>query len=79
VSELRFGNLLLQGGKLGPNAVEHRLPIARLRLAELEEAEALAITKKLGYPVLVRPSFVLGGRSRKPGGRRTFSGCCLAR
>jgi carbamoyl-phosphate synthase large subunit len=27
------------------------------------EAEALAITKKLGYPVLVRPSFVLGGRA----------------
>jgi carbamoyl-phosphate synthase large subunit len=27
------------------------------------EAEALAAAKKLGYPVLVRPSFVLGGRA----------------
>jgi carbamoyl-phosphate synthase large subunit len=27
------------------------------------EAEALGIAKKLGYPVLVRPSFVLGGRA----------------
>jgi carbamoyl-phosphate synthase large subunit len=27
------------------------------------EAEALAASKKLGYPVLVRPSFVLGGRA----------------
>jgi len=27
------------------------------------EAEALAVAKRLGYPVLVRPSFVLGGRA----------------
>src|SRR5580698_6270912 len=27
------------------------------------EAEALAASKRLGYPVLVRPSFVLGGRA----------------
>ncbi len=27
------------------------------------EAEALAVAKELGYPVLVRPSFVLGGRA----------------
>jgi carbamoyl-phosphate synthase large subunit len=27
------------------------------------EAEALVISKRLGYPVLVRPSFVLGGRA----------------
>ncbi len=27
------------------------------------EAEALAVAKKLGYPILVRPSFVLGGRA----------------
>jgi carbamoyl-phosphate synthase large subunit len=27
------------------------------------EAEALAVTKTLGYPILVRPSFVLGGRA----------------
>ncbi len=27
------------------------------------EAEALAASKKVGYPVLVRPSFVLGGRA----------------
>src|SRR5947207_2854940 len=27
------------------------------------EAEALAVSKKLDYPVLVRPSFVLGGRA----------------
>jgi carbamoyl-phosphate synthase large subunit len=29
----------------------------------VNEAEALAASKKLGYPVLVRPSFVLGGRA----------------
>jgi carbamoyl-phosphate synthase large subunit len=28
-----------------------------------KEAEALAVAKKLDYPVLVRPSFVLGGRA----------------
>ncbi len=27
------------------------------------EAEALAVARRLGYPVLVRPSFVLGGRA----------------
>ena len=27
------------------------------------EAEALAVAKQIGYPVLVRPSFVLGGRA----------------
>jgi len=27
------------------------------------EAEALAVAQKLGYPILVRPSFVLGGRA----------------
>ncbi len=27
------------------------------------ESEALAVAKRLGYPVLVRPSFVLGGRA----------------
>ena len=27
------------------------------------ETEALAVSKRLGYPVLVRPSFVLGGRA----------------
>src|SRR5213080_4713506 len=27
------------------------------------EAEALAVAKNLGYPILVRPSFVLGGRA----------------
>jgi carbamoyl-phosphate synthase large subunit len=27
------------------------------------EAEALAVTRSLGYPILVRPSFVLGGRA----------------
>lgn len=29
----------------------------------VNEAEALAASKELGYPVLVRPSFVLGGRA----------------
>jgi len=28
-----------------------------------EEAEAVAVANKVGYPVLVRPSFVLGGRA----------------
>ena len=27
------------------------------------EAEAVAVAKRIGYPVLVRPSFVLGGRA----------------
>src|ERR1051325_10312992 len=30
---------------------------------DTNEAEALAVAKKLSYPVLVRPSFVLGGRA----------------
>ena len=29
----------------------------------VNEEEALEASKKLGYPVLVRPSFVLGGRA----------------
>ncbi|MBI3867482.1 MAG: carbamoyl-phosphate synthase large subunit [Verrucomicrobia bacterium] len=29
----------------------------------INEAEALEVAKRLGYPVLVRPSFVLGGRA----------------
>ncbi|MBI2946718.1 MAG: carbamoyl-phosphate synthase large subunit [Verrucomicrobia bacterium] len=29
----------------------------------VNEAEALAVARQLGYPVLVRPSFVLGGRA----------------
>jgi len=29
----------------------------------VNEAEALAVARRLGYPVLVRPSFVLGGRA----------------
>jgi carbamoyl-phosphate synthase large subunit len=29
----------------------------------IDEAEALAIARQLGYPILVRPSFVLGGRA----------------
>jgi len=29
----------------------------------INEAEALAVAKKLDYPILVRPSFVLGGRA----------------
>jgi carbamoyl-phosphate synthase large subunit len=28
-----------------------------------DESEALTVAKKLGYPILVRPSFVLGGRA----------------
>jgi len=28
-----------------------------------DESEALSVAKKLGYPILVRPSFVLGGRA----------------
>ena len=41
----------------------------RLRIPQPEnglatnEQEALAVSKRLGYPVLVRPSFVLGGRA----------------
>jgi carbamoyl-phosphate synthase large subunit len=31
--------------------------------AATTEAEAIAVAKRIGYPVLVRPSFVLGGRA----------------
>jgi carbamoyl-phosphate synthase large subunit len=31
--------------------------------AATDETEALAVAKRIGYPVLVRPSFVLGGRA----------------
>src|SRR5206468_7538768 len=29
----------------------------------INETEAMAVAQKLGYPILVRPSFVLGGRA----------------
>ncbi len=40
------------------------MAFARLRVApRLSAIEALAIAQRIGYPVLVRPSFVLGGRA----------------
>ncbi len=45
-------------------AMLHRLKIPQPPNGiAVNEAEALAASKKLGYPVLVRPSFVLGGRA----------------
>ena len=48
----RFGELLAGLGVKCP-----RYGVAR------SEAEALAITREIGYPALVRPSYVLGGRA----------------
>ena len=45
-------------------AMLHKLNIPQpLNGLATNEAEALEASKKLGYPVLVRPSFVLGGRA----------------
>ena len=46
-----FGEILKQEGLLAP---EYGMAAS--------EQEALAIAQRIGYPVLVRPSFVLGGR-----------------
>ncbi|MDQ6892916.1 MAG: carbamoyl-phosphate synthase large subunit [Acidobacteriota bacterium] len=48
----RFGKLI---GELGLRAPEH----AEARSAE----EALAAARRIGYPIMVRPSYVLGGRA----------------
>ncbi|HEY6050609.1 MAG TPA: carbamoyl-phosphate synthase large subunit, partial [Thermoanaerobaculia bacterium] len=48
----RFGKLI---GELGLRAPEH----AEARTAE----EALAAAREIGYPIMVRPSYVLGGRA----------------
>jgi carbamoyl-phosphate synthase large subunit len=48
----RFGKLI---GELGLRAPEH----AEARSAE----EALAAAREIGYPIMVRPSYVLGGRA----------------
>ncbi len=50
----RFGELLAGLGIKCP-----RYGVAR------SEAEALAITREIGYPALVRPSYVLGGRAMR--------------
>jgi carbamoyl-phosphate synthase large subunit len=46
-----FGRILDEGGLLAPR-----------NGTATSEAEAIAIAEEIGYPVLVRPSFVLGGR-----------------
>src|SRR5262249_23995807 len=48
----RFGRLL---GELGPAAPPH----AEAR----DEAEAVEAARRIGYPLVVRPSYVLGGRA----------------
>ena len=45
-------------------AMLHKLKIPQpANGVAVNEAEALAVARQLGYPVLVRPSFVLGGRA----------------
>jgi len=46
-----FGRILDEGGLLAPR-----------NGTATSEAEAIAVAEEIGYPVLVRPSFVLGGR-----------------
>jgi len=46
-----FGRILEEGGLTAPR-----------NGTATSEAEAIAIAEEIGYPVLVRPSFVLGGR-----------------
>jgi carbamoyl-phosphate synthase large subunit len=48
----RFGVLVKEHGILVP---EHGIATS--------EAEALAVARRIGYPVVVRPSYVLGGRA----------------
>jgi carbamoyl-phosphate synthase large subunit len=48
----RFGNLLDELGLRAPEHAEAR-----------SEAEALAAARAIGYPLMVRPSYVLGGRA----------------
>jgi carbamoyl-phosphate synthase large subunit len=48
----RFGQLLGELGLKAPAHAEARVP-----------AEALAAARRIGYPLMVRPSYVLGGRA----------------
>ena len=48
----RFGRLLAELGLAAPEHAEART-----------EAEALAAARRIGYPLMVRPSYVLGGRA----------------
>jgi carbamoyl-phosphate synthase large subunit len=48
--------------RFGELAAKHEILVPANGTA-LNEAEALAIAKRIGYPVVVRPSYVLGGRA----------------
>ncbi|HEX8153086.1 MAG TPA: carbamoyl-phosphate synthase large subunit, partial [Thermoanaerobaculia bacterium] len=48
--------------RFGALAKEHNILVPAHGIAN-SEAEALAVARKIGYPVVVRPSYVLGGRA----------------
>jgi len=54
-------NLAEERGAFGKVLAEQNLTAPEFGMASTE-LEALAIAQRIGYPVLVRPSFVLGGR-----------------
>ena len=54
-------NLAEERGAFGKVLAEQGLTAPEFGMAS-SEMEALAIAQRIGYPVLVRPSFVLGGR-----------------
>jgi carbamoyl-phosphate synthase large subunit len=54
-------NLAEERGAFGKVLAEQGLTAPEFGMAS-SELEALAIAQRIGYPVLVRPSFVLGGR-----------------
>jgi len=55
-------------GKLSRNSTSARLPAQMVTSPE----EAVEAAKKIGFPVLVRPSYVLGGRAMVIRVRRRF-------
>jgi carbamoyl-phosphate synthase large subunit len=48
--------------RFGELALRHHIPIPAHGIANSED-EALVVAERIGYPVVVRPSYVLGGRA----------------